>query len=242
MAAGTELIRLEGVDQVKALLATLAGELPKVAEQAQNAMIYKAWTAEKEQMQSDIDKPTAWSVGALRYKKVGPPKPGEPQVFGASTYMANQFQTNGTVGPSDWLGVQILGGQTAGPKRSEKRMQSIGILRPDYVWVPDKAVKLDAYGNVKGSTMSALITDLGLNPYARTKDKNFCLIGKPPIGIFARVSSGGDALWVPFLWFVPRKTYRKRYDFYGRANKEIAAQLPGIINEELQKAIQRAAS
>lgn len=230
-------LRMEGVDQVKALLATLKGDLPKVAERAQNAMVYQLMLAEKEQMRADLDRPTPWSVGALRYKKVGKPTALEPKTDGAAVYMADAFAVGSRVGPNEWLGVQILGGKTAGPKRSEKLMQSIGILKADHVWVPDRAVKLDQYGNVKGSTMSALITDLGLNPYARTKDKHFCLIGKPPVGVLARVASGGESLWLPFLWFVPRKTYRARFGFYRRADKEIAAQLPAIINEKLTRVL-----
>lgn len=233
-------IRIDGVDKVAAMLVTIKGELPKVAERSQNALVYQMWLAEKEQMRVDIDRPTPWSVGALRYKKVGKPSASEPPTDGAAVYMADGFKAGSRVGAKDWLGVQILGGKTAGPKRSERLMQSIGILRPDHVWVPDRGVKLDAYGNVKGSTMSALITDLGLNPYARTKDKQFCLIGKPPVGVLARVASGGESLWLPFLWFVPRKTYRERFGFYRRAEKERASELPGIINEQLRRVLDSA--
>lgn len=234
-------VELVGADGVKAMLAALAGNLPKAAEQAQNKMIYTVWTAERQQIAIDINKPVAWTVGAILYKKVGTPTALQPDIQGAAVYMANAFVAGSFVGPDQYLGVQILGGETGGPRRSEKALQRAGIIGPDTVWVPATGVKLTAEGNVPGGTISAMITDLGFNPYAQTKDKNFCLIGKPAKGVLAKVASGGESVWLPFLWFVPRRDYEARWDFYGRANLEIGAKFQGILSDYIDKAVQESA-
>jgi hypothetical protein len=230
-------IEIRGVESVRALLASLGGELDEASRLAQNKMAYELWAAEKDQIKSDLDRPAPWSVNALRYKKAGDAASlgDAPNVPGAAVYMANAFRAGSRVGPDEWLGVQIKGGVTAGPRRSERILQNAGILPRDTVWVPARGVGLDAYGNLKGGVIARMLMDLGQNPYARTRTKNFALIGPRgnPVGVITKV---GDS-WYPFLFFVPRATYRARYDFYGRADREVAARFADIWNEYLAQAL-----
>lgn len=238
-------VRLDGASQVQAMIAALKDKLPKAVEYAQNKMIYQVWAAEKDQMQKDIDRPTPFSLNSLQYKKVGTPKPLELNTDGAAVYMANAFKAGSKVGPDEYLGVQIVGGLTAGPRRSERLMQSLGWMPKDTVWVPASGVPLNQYGNISGALISAMLTNLGANPYGNKKNRSaekttFVLVGPPgrEEGVFRLVGSQ----WRPFLWFVKRSTYRARYRFHERGAAEIAAQFPGILAGYVAKAAQESAS
>lgn len=232
----TEPIRIEGMESVRALLAAVGGTLDEASRLAQNKMAYEIYAAEKDQMKTDLASPTPWSVGALRYKKAGEGGGAAPDVPGAADYMENAFQTGSAVGAEQYLGVQTLGGQTAGPRASEKVLQAAGLMPPNTVWVPDRRVKLNAYGNVQGGVILAMITDLTKRG---ARGLNFAVIGKAPNqkGILTRI---GDQ-WVPFLWFVSRRTYRPRLDFYGRGDQEVADKWRGIWDGYVQLALEKAA-
>ena len=230
--------RAEGADAINALLAAIAGELPKVLERAQNKMIYQVYQAEKDQMARDIDRPTPWSLGSLRYKKVGPPKGGEPATQGAIVYMADPFRGGEYTGAKEYLGVQIIdGGQTAGPRRSEKIMQARGWMPAGTVWVPAVGVALNQHGNISGALISAMLQNLGATPPGKRAPKGtkYVLIGQPgrEEGVFRLVGRE----WRPFLWFVKRPTYRARYTFHERGASEIGAQYPAILSEALAEAL-----
>lgn len=240
------IVKVSGLDAVRNSLASLAIDLQMARQAAETKMAFEIKEAEALQMVADLDRPTPWALGSLRYKPAGKPGlVGAPTTDGAAVYFESSWGYTSGLDPEEYLGVQVLGGQTAGPKRSEVRLQDIGLMRRDQVWVPAPGVKLDAYGNVPGAVISAMLSDLGANPYALRKDrsccKNFTWIGQPPNdvkGILARI--GMD--WLPFLFFVPRvTTYKKRFDFYGRADAEAKFKFPKILNEYIAKAIAKAA-
>jgi hypothetical protein len=232
--------RLEGANIVRAALAAIAGDLPKALNRAQNKMIYQTYQAEKDQMRKDIVSPTPWSLGALRYKKVGLPKGREPATTSAIVYMADLFRGGEFVGAKEYLGVQIIdGGQTAGPRRSEKIMQARGWMPAGTVWVPAVGVPLNQYGNVSGGLINAMLQNLGAKPPGKRAPKGtkYVLVGTPGSeeGVFRLV--GGE--WQPFLWFVKRPTYKSRYKFHERGASEIAAQYPDILSGALAEAINK---
>jgi hypothetical protein len=237
----TEAVRIEGMESVRALLAALGGTLDEAQRLSQNKMAYEIYAAEKDQMTTDIANPTPWSVGSLRYKKAGTETNfGDvPDVPGAAVYMANAFRAGSRVGPDEWLGVQIMGGQTAGPRRSEKLMQSKGLLPTNKVWVPARGVKLNRYGNIEGGVIARMLMDIQLG-FVETKTKNFTLFGPKgnPKGVLTRI---GDT-WYPFLFFVDRQIYQPRYDFHGRGDREVAAKWRGIWDGYVAKALEKAAS
>lgn len=227
------VIDIRGVDSVKALLAGLGGELAEVSRLSQNAMAAEIWKAEKEQMKSDLDRPTAWSVNSLRYKKAGENgSDGAPVIAGAAVYFATPFGDPG-LQAEEWLGVQSVSGKTAGPKRTELMLISAGIITHGTVWVPAPAAKLDAYGNLNGMALKKVITDaLSNNP-----GKSSAIIGKPPNARAIITKVRGD--WYPYIFFVNRKEYSARYDFYGRVDREIAARFSEIWGKYLDIAISK---
>jgi hypothetical protein len=239
---------LSGMAEVKAMLAQLNGQMREVDRYSQNAMAFDIYKGQQEQMRQDLDRPTAWSVGALRYKKAyeAPIKAGDgaPAVEGAAVYMANAFEAGSAVGPDEWLGVQIVaGGKTAGPRRSEKALQLFGWMPKGKIWVPAVGAPRNASGDVPGSLISDMLTNLGTNPYGRKTtgptETKYVLIGDPgeEEGVWRLVRGQ----WEPFIWFVDPATYRKRYDFYGRAEREIQAKFLGHLNRYLDIAIRKAA-
>lgn len=237
-------IVLQGVDKVKAMLAGFGAEMEEVNRLSQNKMAYKLWDAEKDQMQRDLKAPAPFSINSMRYKKYGVDTFDSPRVQGAAVYMADWFRAGNQVGPDEYLGVQILGGETAGPRRSEKTLQSFEWMPRGKVWVPAVGCPRDAYGNVRGSDISAMLTDLGTNPYGRrypgSKRKvpeKFFLIGEPgkEEGVFRQVGS----TYVPFIWFIDRAQYKKRYDFYGRADSEIDTNYMNYVSQYLNEALKR---
>lgn len=224
-------------ERVKAMLAAVREEYPKAAKYAQDAMIRDVWTAEKEQMKADIDRPTPWSVNSLLYKKAEEPN-ALNSVRGAAVFMKNQFGSGSLVNPEHYLGTQILGGETAGPRRSEKVMRQLGYLRPGYVWTPGWGAKLDQYGNIPGGTIQAI---LGLGRFSGKERKDYVMLNDRsgnPRGIFKR---SGTAL-IPILWFVKQKRYAKRFKFYESANSEISSNLVGYLRKYTAIAIERAAA
>lgn len=242
-------VTISGITEVKTLLAQLTGQMREVDRYSQNAMAYDIFQGEKEQMRQDLANPTAWSIGSLRYKKAyEPPQKlgdGAPEVEGAAVYMANAFAAGSAVGPDEWLGVQIVGGgKTAGPRRSEVALQMYGWMPKGKIWVPSVGAPRNASGDVPGSLISDMLSNLGTNPYGRkTKPPGadyarYVLIGDPGAeeGVWRLV--GGQ--WQPFIWFVDPATYRARYDFYGRADREIQAKFLGHINRYLDIAIRKA--
>lgn len=242
MPDATNVIDIRGLTEVKTMLAGLKDELPKVNQSSQNKLAYEIMAAEKEQMKADLDRPTPWSVGSLRYKKVGVRPVGAPDVPGAAVYFETPWGYSSGLGADEWLGVQILGGETAGPKRSESRLQMLGYMPRGTVWVPAAETKLDQYGNVPGSAISAMLSDLGANPYGRSgdpgaKEAKFVLVGEPgrEEGVWRKVRGQ----WQPFLWFVPRQQYRPRYRFHERAEAAMREKWKSIFGYYLDRALQQ---
>lgn len=238
-------IDIRGLDDVRALLSGLGGDLAEVQRKAQDKMAFELRRAEQDQMRKDIDRPAPFSVSAVAYKKsdVSAAVFGGPASGGAAVFMHDAFarQGVGKVGPDQYLGVQVVGGFTAGPRRSEKLLRSAGIIPSNKIWVPAPGVKLNRYGNLEGGVIARMLMDFGQNPYARTKTKHFALFGPRgnPGGVLAKVMSGGESTWAPYLFFVDRKSYRKRFQFYERGDKEVSARFPAIWGEYLDRAINK---
>lgn len=238
-----EAIRLEGLDNVKELIAGLGPGLQRANERAQNKMAYELMVAERDQLKSEIDRPTPYSVSSIAYKKVGASSftvgnltVSTPDIPGAGVFVVDRRKQQ----PADersYLGVQIFGGTSAGPKGSELALRAMGLLPSGKVWVPASNVKLDAYGNVRASGIQAMVADLKANG---RRGINFAVIGPKgdERGIFTKI---GDE-WYPWLWFVTPRTYQARLGFYERAEKEVATKFPGILAVEVDKELAKMAN
>ena len=65
-------IRIEGIEDVRARLAGLAGDMPKVNEKSQNALAIEVWMAWKHDASDSFEGgATPFTLGSLNYKKYG---------------------------------------------------------------------------------------------------------------------------------------------------------------------------
>lgn len=117
--------------------------------------LQRDWTAT---MQRVFDRPTPFTQKAIRYKLL-------PGGKGAQIFVRDEA-TGGTP-PARYLLPQVVGGQRL-LKPFEKRLQSRGILPAGMQSMPGKGVQLDAYGNIPGSAMNRILSQLG----ARRDDKS----------------------------------------------------------------------
>lgn len=235
-------LALEGLGGVRELLASLGPALDEANQKAQNRMAYALMVAEREQARSSLDNPKPFTVNAIVYKKhgetsfkVGDLTVSTPNIEGAGVFVGDLFKRFGA-NEEHYLGVQIFGGKTAGPRASELRLQEMGMMPSGMVWVPAPNVGLDSYGNVKGQVIQKMLADLRANG---RRGQNFVVLGRPgqEKGIYTKV---GDE-WFPFLAFVSPKTYTDRFGFYERANAEVSQKFVGILDEEIDRALAKAA-
>lgn len=229
-------VELKGLDDVKSMLLALEGEWKTASDTAQTRMAYHIMNAEKLQMVGDLDRPTPFSLNSLRYKAAGKPGlPGAPAVEGAAVYFDTPFGSVAGLEPEEWLGVQSVGGSTAGPRASELFLQAEGLMPAGMVWAPGPAAKIDGYGNVDGNQVREMMAALRLGSFAKP---NYIVIGGDgaEVAVLYRDSSGN---WSPFLYFIDRQQYADRFDFYGRADLEAELYFVTYLDEEVTAALRR---
>ena len=207
------------------MLADLAVTMPRAAIDATNQTIYQLWGAEKTQMIADIDRPVSYSVNSILYERMN------AEGKGGKVWLKDIFRGSGA-DETNYLGVQMHGGTRRRLKASEIALQKNNFMPSGMVWVPDKSVALDSHGNVSGNVIKKMLADLKGGPphnfYVRRRNGT-------PIGVFTKV---GDE-WYPFLWFVSPRQYRERFDFYGRADKEVEYAFGDIYAKAIQKELDR---
>jgi hypothetical protein len=147
----------------------------------------------------------------------------------------------GRVAPIRYLQPQIYGG-TRGRKSFEKRLIEEGRMPPNTYAVAAVAADLDQYGNVKGSQITKMLSDLqaqfdptqnstarsrGRRLRSRTRRASFYFSTWPPSpktahlapGIYLRTHFGFGSAIKPVLIFVRRVRYRQRLKFFEIADQ-----------------------
>lgn len=161
----------------------------------------------------------------------------------ASVYIKDAGAVRGT--PAErYLRPEIEGGER-NLKRSERALQAAGLMPSGSMAVPAIGAEIDQYGNMKVGQIVAILAAvkaLAGTPYTtarhvqrkRGKYRNYKYFVarsdshlKP--GIYERL---GPRHVVPVMLFVPRFTYRARFDFYGEGQRYATS----IMNEEFAKA------
>jgi hypothetical protein len=221
-------IEVRGIEDVNRMLASLA-DLPVALRYAKNALIARVWEAEKTQAMMDMDRPKPFTLSQILYDRK------ETDADLGRVWVRDPFLNNIGADESTYHGVNILGGTRDRLKASEVALQAAGLMPHGYVWAPASGVRLDTYGNIGGTTIQKMVSDLKGGVRG-----NFFLMGTPPrtLGVFIKVEDS----WYPFLWFVPPRQYSQRFDFYGRAFQEIEYHWPRIYEEAMDRALQAAGS
>ncbi len=228
-----------------AQLKALTGNLPrKIQRSAAIALTKTAWHAKDEtvrKMRSEIDRPTSFTLNALRVFPARYKSGGDMVARVEPKYDQEKYLRNIVGG---------LGGETRRHlKRFEKSLQAGAVMPYGWVCVPAKGMPLDGHGNMGRGMIMKLISQVGvelLSGYqnrsrdkktiARNKKRNGTFFamqpgnrqGLPP-GIYQRVAVGGGfgarygRAWgtrMVFL-FVKAAFYKPQIDFDVIARKMV---------------------
>lgn len=176
----------------------------------------------RSEMTEVFDNPTNWTLGGLRYRR---PTGGRPVV----SIWLEEFGGKG-VAAATFLRPQIEGGPRR-HKRFERALIARGLMSPMAYAVPGRQAPIDAHGNVPGSFIVRVLSDLqafgeeGYRANRRGKRRgakrtNYFFVPAKGSSLKPAVywRMPGGLLGVAFA-FVSRPMYAKRYDFYGVGNR-----------------------
>ena len=150
------------------------------------------------------------------------------------------------VAPLDYLAAQIDGGNRR-DKRSEVALRKAGILPPGMQTVPGNSAKKGRYGITPGMYVKMLSQfRITPDPLQHATNSKRSVKSRKAIRFFVRHTGKAKGVWYrsarggihPFLLFVNKPTYRKRFRF-DRIAKLTAKK---VLDDELEKAMQHAIS
>jgi len=193
------------------------------------------------ELQSIFDRPTRFTLNATYLR------PATKTDLVAVVEFREGF---GSVPAWRYLGPQVAGGARS-HKAFEKRLIRAGVMLPSEYAVPGSGAPLDQHGNIKGSYLMRVLSQLGaaeqMSGYQAnaTKSSRSRLKRRRVGQFFAMRDRGGAAPGVyirksdrsiePVLIFVSRASYRKRYPFYEIGERVTAR----VIGEHLAEAYRR---
>ena len=204
------------VDRVIANVDRAAGQMRFAAAFALTAAMKDVREAEVKKMQSVFDRPTPYTLNALRVT------PANKRTLRAEL----GFKEFGGTPAWKYLGPQVKGGSRR-PKGFERALQRAGILKAGEYAIPTGIMARNAYGSVPGGQFTRILSALGANPdplsntrrrpKAASRKRNldyFVLRGKKaPDGIYLRTGRVARAV----ILFVSSVSYRARYPYYETA-------------------------
>jgi hypothetical protein len=225
---------------------------------ALNRSMQFAETKGRQEMHRAFDRPTPFFLRSLRviYAKRGGP------VQAGLWFKDSNRDTGGEA-----MVVPHIEGGTRRRKPLEYRLRRAGLIPPGWFAVPGTGADLDANGNMSRGQISQLLNVLGTFTEAgynkanqATRDrlrKGSTRKGKygfeyfvNPVGgkrashllpgVWKRIYTGFGSAVKPILIFVSGVTYRKRFDFYGVAHKEVEARFPAEFDAAFEHAMRTA--
>lgn len=180
--------------------------------------------AEKRTMGQVFDRPTPFSKNAFQIV------PATKTRLVASVV---QKTATGTSHPRNWFIPQVFGGARR-HKAFERHLIAVGAMPSNLYAVPSRACPKDAYGNVRGSVIMQILSDLGAqvvdvwqNASARSRRRNrrerFFLLKASNTPLAIAINKGGRP--VIYFNYVRSPNYQKRFPFYevGRSVGEALA-------------------
>lgn len=220
--------RVETGDVLRALKNLAEEDAPIVTAYALTKTAQDIKADEIETMKNVFDRPTRFTLNALVVK------PAKKKDLVAEVYFKEGF---GSIPAWRYLGPQVEGGARV-HKAHEKRLIRAGHMKDDEFAVPGKGVKLDAFGNIPGSTIERILsqvqaaggsgyqanaTDSRRSKAKRRKSGSYFVLRPDGAGRAGRnVAPGiyfrqGATGLVPIIMFVKAPRYQKRFPFYERA-------------------------
>jgi hypothetical protein len=224
---------MTNADSVIASLEAKGRRLSDVLRFAINDTVDDMVVSQRVEMRKVFDNPRPYTLNALYPKYAG--KRGGILQAGIAF---REFGVKGTPAYK-YLTPHIKGGPRR-MKRSEKALQNLGYLGSAYQTTQGRNYERDQYGDIPGGQYTRMLAELGVqgiglggaksqrNP--RTKgDKKFGVMYRKDGRPFA-IAEFRAGTPVIMLVFTGMANYKKRYDFYGVAQRQVQASLPKHFN------------
>lgn len=208
-----------------------------------------SWTAAqvrddlKDMLPSIFDRPARYTLGSLMME------PANPQHLVSTVRFKDSARHH-----EHYLWPQVRGGGRP-LKRFEQLLIQRGIMRPGEYAVPGKRAPLDGSGNIRGSLIVQILSQMGAmhDRYANETKRSRKRAGpgrtryfvpgpgkweRLPRGIWTEVTKSSAPL--PIIMFVKRPTYQVRFRFHEIAGQLAAEVFPSKFDRALARAVDRA--
>jgi len=242
------MLRLEIRDNIDKIVREMRGlsksKVPIAAAKALTFTAERVQVAEKVELERVFDRPTRWTLNSV-FKRSATAS----RLF-ARVWIKDEASSG--VPASKYLPVHIDGGNRP-HKRFEKALIHYGLMPADMYAVPGRRAMMDCNGNISRGQIVQILSTLGAaervsgfmaNRTQRSRRRNRnapdYFVGRPgngtgPLGIWQRIGNGAR----PILIFVKRPTYRRRFDFYGLANRVVEAEFEPLFRRALVREMER---
>lgn len=187
----------------------------------------KVRTAEQEEMRRVFDRPTPYSLNAFQV------------VPATRTDLNARIEQRGFGGggrPREWFNPQVYGGERKTKAFERKLAAVLGLPTSSTYFMPGPGARLDRYGNISGGQLQQVLSDLGAqtdkaqNASAASRKRNkrlrHVVIGRRGGRRFFIGTRQGSRLSVVLTITDQAPSYRKRFDFFGVADREARAIFP----------------
>lgn len=215
-------IRSNGAEVLKRLSDLQRKHLPKAAKEAAEKTGRYVHGALRSEMAEVFDRPTQWTLNGLRFKA---PTQARPVV----SIWLEEFGGKG-IPAAKFLAPQIEGGGRR-HKRFERALIEKGLMSPLAFAVPAAQAPLDQHGNVPGSFIVRILSDLqAFGEAGYRANRKGARRGRRKTNYFF-VPRRGSSLKPGVYWHMPngllgivfiftsRPAYKKRFDWYGTADR-----------------------
>jgi hypothetical protein len=236
-------IDVSQLDQLAAFTSAVRGNFEKDLARAITLAAYDARDHLKGVTPRYVDRPTKWTVNAVF---VEPAKPGKL----SARFGFKDTAVKGT--PAAKYLQPMVGGGPRALKRSERALQSSGVLRGYEYMTPANVhpLKLNAYGNLSGAAYTQVISRLsGFSEQGSTQNvsgarrsqgkrrQSDYFVGTPgglPRGIYARVGprprNGGLARGFHTVFYLTKQPrYQAIFPVRQILSQEFSRKFPGIF-------------
>jgi hypothetical protein len=125
--------------------------IPFVAVQTTNDAMFDVRAEWQQALPKVFDRPTPFTLNSVLYRKATLQNPV------AEVFLRDEISDG--IPPAKYLDVQVRGGQRAA-KRSETLLRTANVLGDNEFVVPAVGAPLDQYGNLPGSIITAILSDV----------------------------------------------------------------------------------
>lgn len=205
----------------------------------------RARTDLQDEMRRAFDRPTPYTLNSMQVE------PATRDSLTAAVSFKSGLGAKSNA-PEKWIGIGVRGGV----RRMKRAERALSFTRggQQVFLVPTKYAQYDSYGNASRAQLVKILSALqALGDASQRKDRKsrgrrkreeyFAVWTKAPglpPAIYQRRRTGFGNAVVPIYTFAKAApTYRKRFDFEGKAQASARQHLPGIWSETLRELTQR---